>query len=94
MRPSEIRGTATPMAEVTEEKLDHPRSEIADPAITVAEAKIAQDSICQLHNGLIRETGDVDGTVFLCPIGGMYWRYTKQESGMYASLPYGAEIIV
>ena len=93
MRPSEISHvTETPAK--ADEKLPYPRSDAADPAITVEEARAAQTSICRLHNGLIRETGDKDGAVFFCPIGRQYWRYTKQDSGMYAPLPYNAKHIV
>lgn len=64
-------------------------SSLARPPIQPEEAEDAQHSICPLHNGLVRETGDVEGRVLFCPIGRMYWRYTaKPANGMYAPLPY------
>lgn len=86
MKPSEWKQTKGPAEPV--EPLPYPRSDIADPPIAEAEARAAQDSICRHHKGLICQTGDVEGTVFFCPIGREYWRYTKQTSGMFKPLIY------
>lgn len=64
-------------------------SDIARPPITQDEAEKADHSICPYHNGLVRETGDVEGRVMYCPIGNQYWRYTKRSrNGMYSPLNY------
>lgn len=64
-------------------------SPIARPPIQRAEAEGAQDSICPYHKGLIRETGDTESTVFWCPIGRQYWRYSKhQQNGFTTRLRY------
>jgi hypothetical protein len=56
----------------------------------------AGHSICPLHNGLVRETGDKEGAVFFCPIGFSYWRYTSNpaNAGMYAPLAYPNEGVI
>jgi hypothetical protein len=63
-------------------------SPLARPPIQAIETEGADTAICPYHKGLIRETGDKEGTVFFCPIGRQYWRYTKQRSGMYAPIQY------
>ncbi len=64
-------------------------SDLARPPITEVEARAAQTSICHYHNGLVNQTGDVEGAVFLCPVGRQYWRYTaKHLTGMHSPLPY------
>ena len=70
-------------------------SSLARPPIQPEEAERAQHSICPLHNGLVRETGDVDGKVMWCPIGRMYWRYSaKPVNGMYGPLSYRSQGVV
>lgn len=59
-----------------------------DRPITLAEKAKADTAICRHHKGLIRETGDVEGTVFYCPIGDEYWRYTRAQTGFNTLLPY------
>jgi len=63
-------------------------SDLARPPIQPIEAQGADTAICVNHKGLIREMGDKEGTVFYCPIGRMYWRYTKVRTGMNAPLKY------
>jgi hypothetical protein len=87
MKPSELR-TQTTAPKAVEEKLPYPRSDLAEPVITVHEARAATEAICRYHKGLICQTGDKDGSVFLCPIGRQYWRYTKQTGGFFAPLNY------
>ena len=89
MRPSELQGIAVPREE---EKLPYPCSTAADPPITVAEARAAETAICRWHNGRIAHSptgNDSYGNVYLCPVGGMYWRYTERDASMYAPLNYG-----
>lgn len=94
MRLSELQQSDAPKAD--EWKLPHPRSELADPPITAEEARSAEHWICPYHNGLIASTHTEDeyGRAFYCPVGGMYWRFTKQQSGMYAPLDYPPSDIV
>jgi hypothetical protein len=90
MKPSELKKTGSPTIKV-EESLPFKRSENADPPISFAEAKAATETVCRYHKGIIGQAGgqkDLDGTVFICPIGRQYWRYTKQTGGMFAPLRY------
>jgi len=67
-------------------------SDIARPPIQLHDTEGAEHSICPFHNGLIRETGDVEGRVFFCPIGKMYFRYSaKWQSGFNGPLNYRFE---
>lgn len=52
------------------------------------EAQAADTAICRIHNGLINQTGDREGSVWFCPIGGQFWRYTKEVSGFNRPLRY------
>lgn len=61
----------------------------ARPPIQPHEIKDCDTAICRHHKGLIRETGDVEGTVFFCPIGKQFWRYSKQVTGFNMPLRYG-----
>jgi len=63
-------------------------SNLARPPVTDQEAAGADTAICRNHKGLIRELGDKEGTVFFCPIGRQYWRYTKQVSAFNTPLRY------
>lgn len=64
-------------------------SSLARPPIQPHEIEGAQHSICPFHNGLVRESGDVEGRVMWCPVGREYWRYTrKANGGMHAPLSY------
>jgi hypothetical protein len=90
MKPSELKKSDS-KATRAEERLPFARSENADPPISFAEAKAATETVCRFHKGIIGQPGgamDADGTVFLCPIGRQYWRYTKQTGGMFAPLRY------
>lgn len=57
----------------------------AQPPIQPQECESADDAICPHHKGLVRETGDVEGRVFWCPIGRQYWRYRKPRVGSFTS---------
>lgn len=95
MKLSELSGGAQPQIE--EPKLPYPRSSGAEPPITVEEARAADTAICRWHNGSIAHsptTNDVYGRVYLCPVGKSYWRYSREDAGMYAPLTYQAERIV
>jgi hypothetical protein len=89
MKPSDRKPGTAPRDD-SAESLPYPRSDIADPPITVDEAWIAETSTCRWHNGRIKtdplET-DVDGKVFFCPIGRQYWRYTKKDNAFFRPLP-------
>lgn len=64
-------------------------SELARPPIQQHEAENAPHSICVLHNGLVRQTGDIEGRVFYCPVGQCYWRYSNNvKHGMHSPLAY------
>lgn len=73
-----------------------PCSPLAEPSITLEEINAArsrsdQETVCRWHKGLIVTSPtatDTEGAVFYCPIGRMWWRYSKQMSGMYAPLSY------
>ena len=70
-------------------------STLARPPIQQREAEKALTAICPNHDGLIAKTGDKDGTVFFCPLGGEYWRYAKQQTSNFKSrLSYGREVMV
>lgn len=63
-------------------------SPLARPAVTEHEASGADTAICRNHQGLILALGDKEGSVFFCPIGRQYWRYTTQVSAFNAPLRY------
>jgi hypothetical protein len=69
-------------------------SNLARPPIQASEVQAATTAICVNHRGLIRVTGDVEGKVFLCPIGKEYWRYAKGSLGINAPLPYVREAVL
>jgi hypothetical protein len=57
-------------------------SSLADPRPRADECERAQTAICPYHGGLIATQPtqhDHEGDVYFCPIGGMYWRYTRQR---------------
>jgi hypothetical protein len=62
---------------------EYPRSTLAEPPITDAEAEavdLARDTtLCRLHRGQFGHL-NVDGRVYFCPVGRMFWRYTKRPS--------------
>ena len=76
--------------ESAEDALPYPRSGLADPPITVAEARavdLGRDTtICGWHKGGFTHLG-VDGKAYFCPIGRMYFRQKKQPSDFYRPLP-------
>lgn len=49
-----------------------------------------EHSICRNHKGLVRQTGDVEGKQYWCPIGRELWTYTKTDprAGFRAPLNY------
>lgn len=63
------------------------RSPLARPPVQPPEIETAIDAICPYHKGLIRETGDIEGTVFWCPIGRQYWRYRKDSQDAFGARP-------
>jgi hypothetical protein len=71
--------------------LPYPASSLADPPITLAEGlavDIGRDTaLCRLHRGQYTHL-NVDAKVYFCPIGRMYWRYTKQPSEFLKPLQY------
>lgn len=89
MKPSELK---KPPAAPDQWTLPHPRSDLADPPIALEEARTADTAVCRAHRGTIAHfpgASDTEGKVFFCPVGGQYWRYSKQQTGMYAPLDYG-----
>ena len=91
MRASEWKATRAPGDGGQEWALPYPASTLAEPPITVDEARAATETICRWHEGLIARSptqSDTDGKVFFCPIGRMYWRYAKQSSGFLKPLLY------
>jgi len=90
MKPSELNAGASSTID-TGDKLPYARSELAEPPISIAEAKAATETVCRYHKGIVGQPGgakDAEGTVFLCPVGRQYWRYTKQAGGMFKPLNY------
>jgi hypothetical protein len=69
----------------------YPASSLADPPITLAEAlavDLGRDTtLCRLHRGQYTHL-NVDGKVYFCPVGRMYWRYSKQPSDFLKPLTY------
>ena len=73
-----------------------PCSQFADPPILLEEINAArglgdQETVCRWHKGLIATSPtamDTEGRVFYCPVGRMWWRYTKKISGMHSPLSY------
>jgi hypothetical protein len=88
MKLSEFLAVSTPET-LVEDRLPFPCSKLADPAITMDEARAADTAICQWHKGRIKTEptqDDVEGRVYFCPIGRQYWRYSKERSG-FLKLP-------
>lgn len=67
--------------------LAHPVSEAAFPPIRPDEAKDAELAICPYHKSRFVDL-NVEGRVYLCPIGRMLWRASKQQGGMYKPLKF------
>jgi hypothetical protein len=63
-------------------------SPLARPPIQAIETEGADTAICPYHKGLIRETGDKPNTVFYCPIGRSFWRYSPDRSSFTAPIAY------
>lgn len=87
MKPSE-GATDTNLVELQDQTLPYPRSQLADPPISIAEAKAARDANCHRHGGFTPDSVDRDGDTLFCPVGRQYWRYTKGEEAMYGRLSY------
>jgi len=96
MRPNDITGAAEKPKPSDSLLSPYFCSSLAAPPITPQEARNAPHSICCVHNGLVRETGDKEGRVMFCPIGGQLWRYTRNSTnaGMYSALAYPADPVV
>ena len=71
--------------------LPYPASSLADPPITLAEAlavDLGRDTtLCRSHRGQFAHL-NVDGRVYFCPGGRMYFRYTKRPSEFLKPLRY------
>jgi hypothetical protein len=65
---------------------------LADPPITLAEAlavDLGRDTtLCRLHRGQYTQL-NVDGKVYFCAVGRMYWRYARLASRFLKPLNYG-----
>lgn len=89
MKLSELTAGTAP--ENAEESLPYPCSSLADPPITVAEARavdLGRDTtVCRWHKGQLAHL-NADGKVYFCPTGRMYWRHTKQLSDFLKPLQY------
>lgn len=71
--------------------LPYPRSERADPPISLEEARSAATTNCPRHRGLIaqeRTQADTEGRVYFCGVGRQYWRYASKSGGKLAPLNY------
>ena len=71
--------------------LPYPASSLAEPSITLVEA-LAVDpahdtTVCRWHKGQLTHL-NADGMVYFCPIGRMYWRYSKQPNDFLRPLRY------
>jgi hypothetical protein len=87
MKLSEFLAVSEP--QTLDNALPYPSSEHADPAISISEARAADTAVCCWHNGRIKTDpvqADVEGRVYLCPIGRQYWRYSKERRG-FLNLP-------
>jgi len=69
-------------------------STLARPPIQPNETQGVETAICRNHKGLISVTGDVEGRVFLCPIGKEFWRFSKQVNGFNTPLRYGKSGVI
>ena len=47
----------------------------------------AETAICRWHGSQLNHL-NVEGRVYLCPIGGQLWRHSKQQDGMYVPLKF------
>jgi hypothetical protein len=81
----------TAQAEESKWTLPYPASSLAEPTITLAEAlavDLGRDTtVCRWHNGSHMHLS-VDGKVYFCARGRMYFRYTKQPSEFLRPLQY------
>jgi hypothetical protein len=68
-------------------KLPHAASSLADPPVTMDEARAAETAICRWHGSQYGHL-NVEGRVYLCPIGGQLWRHNGSQSGMHAPLRF------
>jgi hypothetical protein len=90
MKFSELNA-GTAQAEESRWALPYPASSLADPPITLAEALAVdpaqETTLCRLHRGQHIHL-NLDGQVYFCPIGRMYWRHTKKPSEFLRPLRY------
>jgi hypothetical protein len=88
MKLSELTGLDTPREEWP---LPYPASLLADPPITEAEAQAVDlgcdTTCCRRHRGEFTHL-NVDGKVYLCAVGRMYFRHTKPLSEFLKPLRY------
>jgi hypothetical protein len=76
--------------ESAEDALPYPRSGLADPPITAAEARavdLGRDTtVCRWHKGEFTHLC-IDGKIYFCAVGRQYWRYKRQPSDFFRPLP-------
>jgi hypothetical protein len=90
MKLSELTGGGS-MREECDWTLPYPRSDLAEPPITIEEARAAETANCRRHRGLIATSplpSDVHGRVYFCGSGRQYWRHDSHSGGMYAPLRF------
>jgi hypothetical protein len=90
MKLSELNAGNAP-SESSAESLPYPRSELAAPSITAAEAlavDLGRDTTpCRRHGGQFTHL-NIDGKAYFCSMGRMYYRHSKQLSELLKPLPY------
>jgi hypothetical protein len=88
MKPSDLIAEG---AQPEESKWPHPVSSLADPPVTLAEAlavDLGRDTtICRWHRGQLTHL-NVEGKVYFCATGRMYFRHTKLPSEFLRPLQY------
>jgi hypothetical protein len=82
-----VAGLSPDQGTPIEPPLPHPVSSLADPPISIEEAKTAETAICRWHGSQYTHL-NVEGRVYFCPIGGQLWRHSAKQSGMYALLRF------
>jgi hypothetical protein len=67
----------------SEQPLLYARSELADPPITIAEARAVDlggdTTVCRWHKGELAQL-NIEGRVYFCAVGRQYFRHSKQLS--------------
>lgn len=65
--------------------LDYPVSEAAIPPIRPEHVRHVETALCPQHGSQFAHL-NVEGRVYLCPQGSMYWRAGSRGGGMHAQL--------